>query len=207
MNLISTRQHLPGDNRYYYCFVSSICYCGPKLLYIKLFSSKVTHTFHFRHLKSIAGNLISSPGQMAATGSQVGVVVIIRTSHSYVGWDWLISIWLWVFFFGFSGFRPTAEINFPSQICVVARIDHEPLARQTGKPLLRQRGYINVFVFFSILQLKLKCHTVDCIVINSDQSWSQKTQLVRLQDNNKTLLFIIYSNMEFTWEAHHSIFD
>ena len=141
MDFISTRHHLPGDNLCYCCFISSICYCCPILLYMKLFSSKVTHTFHFRHLKSIAGNLISSLGQMAATGSYVGVVVIIHTSHSYVGWDWLISIWLWRFFFGFSGFPPTAEVNFPAKICVVARIDHEHLARQTGQPLLKAEWF------------------------------------------------------------------
>ena len=58
-------------------------------------------------------------------------MIIIHASHhcnsssilgSYVGCDWLISIWLPGFFRGFSGFPPCAKINFPAKICVVERI-------------------------------------------------------------------------------------
>ena len=48
---------------------------------------------------------------------------------SYVGCDWLISIWLRGFF---SGSPPSTKINFPAKFCVVERIDHEPLTREPG---------------------------------------------------------------------------
>ena len=54
----------------------------------------------------------------------------------YMGCDWLISIfWLQGFFSGFSGSPPSTKINFPAKICVVERIDHEPLTLATlNKP-------------------------------------------------------------------------
>ena len=74
-------------------------------------------------------------------GRYTGAVVIIHVSHhydaglipgSYEGWDWLISVWLWGDFAGFSGFPPSAKINFHTKICAIKHIDHKPLLGRLG---------------------------------------------------------------------------
>ena len=110
-----------------YCLCLVIFFHKRQMLTELLFIAK----FLWNQKKKNSGKPLSWPSEdllfffeiLEISWTLIGPVVIILTSHhcdpdsilgSYVGCDWLISIWLRGFFSGFSGFPPsTKKSTFP----------------------------------------------------------------------------------------------